>query len=145
MEERMQRDVFSLRATALAMPDPCKPSLPLLAKSTTTWGDRYVLNERLNITYSVMSAVSWGSTSLLWLPHSNHKLKSYGIWDLEAPVGALVHNYLCTHDLYGPVRNVFDACRSITWATARCHFTGPKKVSISRAQPPPLALVASKT
>jgi hypothetical protein len=64
----------------------------------------------------------------------------------------------CTYDLYGPARNVFDACRSITWAsrrglgpenldffglhgtrlTARCHFTEPKKVSISRAPPPPI-------
>ncbi len=49
---------------------------------------------------------------------------------------------------------IFDAGRSITWASgrglgpgnlkffgthllARCHFTGLKKLSISRAQPPP--------
>jgi hypothetical protein len=49
----------------------------------------------------------------------------------------------------GPVRNAFDAGKSITrasrllWApngtrlTTLCHFTGPKKVSISRAQPLP--------
>ncbi len=68
------------------------------------------------------------------------------------------NNYLCTYDLYGPIRNVFDACRSITRASGRelgpwnprlfwalwngikplgeCHF-GLKKVEISRAQPPP--------
>jgi hypothetical protein len=26
-------------------------------------------------------------------------------------------NYLCTYDLYGPVRNVFDAGRYITWGS----------------------------
>ncbi len=30
------------------------------------------------------------------------------------------NNYLCmTYDLYGPVRNVFDAGRYITWASGR--------------------------
>jgi hypothetical protein len=28
-------------------------------------------------------------------------------------------NYLCTYDLYGPVHNVFDAGRYITWASGR--------------------------
>ena len=52
----------------------------------------------------------------------------------------------------GPVRNAFDACKwegvgpwksRLFWSpngtrlTARCHFTGLKKVSISRAQSPP--------
>jgi hypothetical protein len=55
-------------------------------------------------------------------------------------------SYLCTYDLNGPVRNVFDACRYITsflgpkWhrLSARCHFTGPNNLSIfSRARPPP--------
>jgi hypothetical protein len=31
----------------------------------------------------------------------------------------LYNNYLCTYDLYGPVRNVFDAGRSIMWASGR--------------------------
>jgi hypothetical protein len=67
------------------------------------------------------------------------------------------YRYLCTYDLYDTVRNVFDACRSITGASGKgmgpgnrelfgpcemasshyeCHL-GPKKVKISRAQPPP--------
>ncbi len=29
------------------------------------------------------------------------------------------YSYLCTYDLYGPVRNVFDAGRYITWASGR--------------------------
>jgi hypothetical protein len=29
------------------------------------------------------------------------------------------NNYLCTYDLYGPVRNVFDAGRYIMWASER--------------------------
>ncbi len=28
-------------------------------------------------------------------------------------------NYLCTYDLYGNVRNVFDAGRYITWASGK--------------------------
>jgi hypothetical protein len=45
----------------------------------------------------------------------------------------LLHsNYLCTYDLYVPVRNVFDAGRYITWASGRglgpgnLKFLGPK-------------------
>jgi hypothetical protein len=40
-------------------------------------------------------------------------------------------SYLCTYDLYGPIRNVFDACRSITrangrgWALEIDTFLGP--------------------
>jgi hypothetical protein len=29
----------------------------------------------------------------------------------------LQSNYLCTYDLYGPVRNVFDAGRYIMWGS----------------------------
>ncbi len=29
------------------------------------------------------------------------------------------YNYLCTYDLYSPVRNFFDAGRYITWASGR--------------------------
>ncbi len=42
-------------------------------------------------------------------------------------------NYLCTYDLYGPVHNVFDACRYITWASGKGlgpgngKFLGPVK------------------
>ncbi len=32
-------------------------------------------------------------------------------------IGKLVYSYLCTYDLYGPVRNFFDAFRSITRAS----------------------------
>jgi hypothetical protein len=57
-------------------------------------------------------------------------------------MAALEYSYLCTYALYGPVRNVFDACRSITTASGRglgpgkrelfgpfekCHL-GPKKL-----------------
>jgi hypothetical protein len=43
----------------------------------------------------------------------------------------LSFSYLCTYDLYGPVRNVFDACRSIAravgrgWALESESFLGP--------------------
>jgi len=62
-------------------------------------------------------------------------------------------SYLCTYDLYGPVRNVFAACRFITRASGRglgpgngiepigeCHLE-PKKFEISRSQ---MDLPASK-
>ncbi len=43
------------------------------------------------------------------------------------------NDYLCTYDLYGPVRNAFDA--------GSIHYLGPRfqgpKIEISRAQPPP--------
>ncbi len=29
----------------------------------------------------------------------------------------MMFNYLCTYDLYGPVRNVFNAGRYITWGS----------------------------
>jgi hypothetical protein len=51
--------------------------------------------------------------------------------------------YLCTYDLYGPLPNVFDAGRYITWASGRGmgpgngEFFGPKKLEIFSAQPPP--------
>jgi hypothetical protein len=67
------------------------------------------------------------------------------------------NNYLCTYDLYGPVRKVFDAGRYITWGRGRegwrwesrvlwatvkmhepigeCNF-GPKKLEIPSANPP---------
>jgi hypothetical protein len=38
------------------------------------------------------------------------------------------NSYLCTYDSYGPVRNVFDACRSITRASGR--GLGPGKMKI---------------
>jgi hypothetical protein len=52
-------------------------------------------------------------------------------------------NYLCTYDLYDPVRNAFDA-GSIHYlgkwdnieSLGECHL-GPKKFEISSAQPPP--------
>ncbi len=50
----------------------------------------------------------------------------------------LVHNgYLCTYELYSPVRNVFDACRSITRASGRGldpgnrDFFGPCEMALS--------------
>jgi hypothetical protein len=33
--------------------------------------------------------------------------------------GEVIISYLCNYDLYGPVRNVIDACRSITRASGR--------------------------
>jgi len=41
-------------------------------------------------------------------------------------------NYLCTFDFYGPVRNVFDAGKSITRAIFR---GGTQKLKIFRAHP----------
>jgi hypothetical protein len=47
-------------------------------------------------------------------------------------------SYLCTYDLYGPVHNVFDACRSITRASDRGlgpgnqDFFGPYEMASSR-------------
>jgi hypothetical protein len=31
------------------------------------------------------------------------------VWALKPPVGACTKNQLCKYDLYGPVRNAFDA------------------------------------
>ncbi len=48
------------------------------------------------------------------------------------------NSYLCTYDLYGPVRNDFDACRSITRASER--GLGPKKSKMENTGilfPPP--------
>jgi hypothetical protein len=39
-------------------------------------------------------------------------------------------NYLCTYDLYGPVRNVFDAGRYITWGSGRGFGPGKKKLIV---------------
>jgi hypothetical protein len=41
------------------------------------------------------------------------------------------NSHLCTYDLYGPVRNVFDACRSITRGCGR--GLGPRKPRVFRA------------
>jgi hypothetical protein len=66
------------------------------------------------------------------------------VWRGEGKSSSNSYSYLCTYDLYGPVRNVFDACRYITRASGR---VGPWKsrvfwslsngIEISRAQPPP--------
>jgi hypothetical protein len=55
-------------------------------------------------------------------------------------VGSCAQNHLCTYDLYSPVHNILDTRISITWASGRgwaLEFKGPKKLSNSRAQPPP--------
>ncbi len=39
----------------------------------------------------------------------------------------LIVIYACTYDLFGPVRNVFDACRFITRASGRELWNGPVK------------------
>jgi hypothetical protein len=38
------------------------------------------------------------------------------LWTIPG-FGAVYNNYLCTYDLYGPVRNVFDAGRYMTWGS----------------------------
>jgi hypothetical protein len=44
--------------------------------------------------------------------------------------------YLCTYDLYGPVRNVFDAATYITWGSGlgpgNGEFFGPCEMASSR-------------
>ncbi len=76
----------------------------------------------------------------------------------KTPGSARNNSYLWTHDLYSPVRNAFDAGKSITRASGRAlgprnrdifwrsmkgnellgeWHLGPKKVEISRAQPSP--------
>ncbi len=50
----------------------------------------------------------------------------------------VLNGYLCTYDLNGPVRNVFDACRSITRTSGRGlgpgnrEFFGPFEMASSR-------------
>jgi hypothetical protein len=62
--------------------------------------------------------------------------------------------YLCTYDLYGPVLNVFDACRSITrqggggWVLEIDTFLGPEMALASLVAisgPKKVDLHASKT
>jgi hypothetical protein len=51
-----------------------------------------------------------------------------------------VYNALCTYDLYGPVRNVFDACRADPlrgqvgggWGPGNLDFFGPCVIASSR-------------
>jgi hypothetical protein len=60
---------------------------------------------------------------------------------LHIPFPAIhcIHNsYLCTFDLYSLTQLFWPL--NETRLSARCHFTGPKKVSISRPQPPPTCL-----
>jgi hypothetical protein len=49
-------------------------------------------------------------------------------------------NYLGKWEGVGPWKSRLFWALNGTRLTARCHFTGPKKVSISMAQPPPMAL-----
>jgi hypothetical protein len=50
-------------------------------------------------------------------------------------------NYLCTYDLYGPVRNFFDAGRYITWGSGVGGGVWPWKSGVRapfKMPPPPL-------
>ncbi len=88
--------------------------------------------------YTVIQTVSVRNldTRLLIKPQVKH---SFSVKQLVR------NNYLCTYDLYSPMHNVLYACIfiQIFWApngtrlSAWCHFTGPKKLLNSRAQPPP--------
>jgi hypothetical protein len=64
-----------------------------------------------------------GRTTLdLQIVQINYRTSDPKLWALESPVGALVHKTTSgsmTYDLYGPVSNVYYACRSITWASGR--------------------------
>ncbi len=56
------------------------------------------------------------------------------------------YSYLFTYDLYSPLHNVLDVCKwkgvgpwklRVFWAREMASPFGPKKLEISRAQPPP--------
>jgi hypothetical protein len=64
-------------------------------------------------------------------------LTPYGIVRERGELIPMQNNYLCTYDLYGPVRNAFDACRYITWGSgggvgAKALRTGPYKSLVHR-------------
>ncbi len=62
-------------------------------------------------------------TAIEWWTGNKNAASSIHVWVI----------FLCTYDLYGPVRNVFDAGRYITWASGRGwamemeSFLGPVK------------------
>ncbi len=65
---------------------------------------------------------------------------SYGPWKLTYIITIYA---LCTYDIYGPVRNVFDACRSITRASGRRLGPGNRdfldpEMATREAKPPPI-------
>jgi hypothetical protein len=61
-------------------------------------------------------------------------VKKYSISDIRQRQ----RNYFCTYDLYGPVRNVYDAGRYIMWASGRGfgpenrEFSGPCEMASNR-------------
>ncbi len=77
----------------------------------------------------------------------------FGQFTLNGSTGLIAASLPPTHDLYRPVHNVFDACRSITWATLfwapnGTRFMGPmpfhraqKSLDFLGPTPLPLALV----
>jgi hypothetical protein len=44
---------------------------------------------------------------------------------IEAGHQSVHISYFCTYDLYGPMRNVFDVCRSMTRESGNQEFFGP--------------------
>jgi hypothetical protein len=58
-----------------------------------------------------MSILSVSITSIMWGQGQIYLLFLLG----QSVNIASNNNYLCTYDLYGPVRNVFDAGRYFTW------------------------------
>ncbi len=104
----------------------------------------------------LISFVMGGSSAVVLLNRTSAVMllnRTGGPWNLP-----IVHNTLCTYDLYVPVRNGFwcvhihylskwervgPRTSQVFWVPngtrllARCHFTGPTKLSISMPQPPP--------
>ncbi len=70
-----------------------------------------------------MAMDSGKTTYVMSLYGTEWRERGYGLWN----------NNLCTYVLYGPVHNVFDACRYITRASGRAldpgcrEFLGPVK------------------
>jgi hypothetical protein len=64
-------------------------------------------------------------------------LDSYGSAHRRVQTHGGRFSYLWTYNLYGPPYVMLFWATNDTRLMARCPYTGPKKVSIFRAQPPP--------
>ncbi len=98
---------------------------------------------------SNVKCLQWGASFIIFYFNNNYckvlfiifshafSLPYYEILLLEKKI-ACHSSYICTYYFYGPVRNVLDACRSITRASGRRlwprnrYFFGPYEIASSR-------------
>jgi hypothetical protein len=99
-----------------------------------------------------MLGMSLSSLSACWACASvNYARAKHALKNIRQMLMSMRFNYLCTYDLYGYVRNVFDAGRHIMWgsgggvAAGNLEFCGsasaiwsPKNSRFPAPTPPPL-------